>query len=112
MVLNPACLGLLLVRLFLAVLHARWGRRRLKIRMEYLSAGKVSLSIIAVILIVTGGSLLVLGAIPVVVPMIGLPIILFAFGLFARDGIVVAAGYVLILIACVVIFLLQRNLAG
>ena len=89
-----------------------WLRRRLKIRMEYLSAGKVSLSIIAVILIITGGSLLVLGAIPVVVPMMGLPIILFAFGLFARDGAVVAAGYALILIACVVIFLLHRNLAG
>lgn len=89
-----------------------WLRRRLKVRMEYLSTGKISLSIIAVILILTGGSLLVLGAIPVVVPMMGLPIILFAFGLFARDGAVVAAGYVLILIACVMIFLLHRNLAG
>lgn len=42
------------------------------------------------------GSLLILGAIPVAVPLIGLPIAVFAVGIMARDGAVVAAGYLVL----------------
>lgn len=71
---------------------ADWIRRHLHPRCEILASGTLSLSVIAVILILMGGSLLVLGAIPVVAPLVGIPIALFAFGILARDGFVVAAG--------------------
>lgn len=70
--------------------------RHLDARMEWLAAGRASLSVIAVLLIVTGGSLVIVGAIPVAVPLLGLPIAIFAIGIMARDGAVVAAGYVLL----------------
>jgi hypothetical protein len=70
--------------------------RRLDRRMEWLAASRASLSVIAILLILTGGSLVILGAIPVAVPLMGLPIAVFAVGLMARDGAVVAAGYALL----------------
>jgi len=70
--------------------------RHLDVRMEWLAAGRASLTIIAGLLIVAGGSLVFLGAIPVLVPLIGLPIAIFAIGIMARDGAVVAAGYLLL----------------
>jgi hypothetical protein len=70
--------------------------RRLDERMEWLASGRGSLTVIATILIVAGASLLVVGTIPVAVPLVGLPIAVFAIGILARDGAVVAAGYVLI----------------
>ncbi|MGK7651307.1 exopolysaccharide biosynthesis protein [Roseovarius sp. B08] len=75
---------------------ADWIRRHLHPRWEMLSNGNISLSLIAVLLIVTGASLLILGAIPVATPLIGLPVAVFAVGLLGRDGMVVAAGYILI----------------
>ena len=88
---------------------SEWIRRHLHPRWEALSGGHVSLSLIAVILMVTGGSLLVLGAIPVAAPLIGLPVAVFAFGILGRDGMVVAAGYVLIALVVAGIWLLRSN---
>lgn len=73
--------------------------RHLVERMEWLAAGQASLSVIAALLILSGGSLVVLGAIPVAVPLLGLPIAVFAIGITARDGAVVAGGYVLLIAA-------------
>ena len=78
-----------------------WLRRHLHIRMEYISSSRASLSIIALVLIAAGISLIVLGAVPLAVPLTGLPIAVFAFGIPARDGAVVMAGYVM-LVALVV----------
>ncbi|OWY13411.1 exopolysaccharide synthesis protein [Thioclava sp. JM3] len=78
---------------------ADWLRRHMHRRWEPLARGNVSISAIAVILIVTGGSLLILGAIPVTVPLVGLPIAAFSLGILARDGVIVAVGYALLLIA-------------
>lgn len=75
---------------------ADWLRKRLRPRWSALAEGRVSLCIMAVLLIVAGGSLLVLGAIPVTTPLLGLPVAVFALGVLGRDGMVVAAGYVLL----------------
>lgn len=73
-----------------------WLRRRLHIRLEFLSNSRASLNIIALVLILAGLSLIVLGAVPVTVPLTGFPIAVFAFGILARDGAVVAVGYVML----------------
>ncbi|KUP94658.1 exopolysaccharide biosynthesis protein [Tritonibacter horizontis] len=75
---------------------AEWVKRRLHPRWVTLADGQVSLTVIAVILILAGGSLIVLGAIPIATPLIGLPVAIMAFGILGRDGVVVAAGYALI----------------
>ena len=75
---------------------ADWLRKRLRPRWSALAEGRVSLCIMAILLIVAGGSLLVLGAIPVTTPLLGLPVAVFALGVLGRDGMVVAAGYVLL----------------
>jgi len=75
---------------------AEWVRRHLHPRWEAVSSGRVSLSVIAVILMLTGASLMVLGVIPIAAPLIGLPVAVYAFGILGRDGIVVTAGHVLI----------------
>ncbi|WP_306461409.1 exopolysaccharide biosynthesis protein [Thioclava sp. JE_KL1] len=86
---------------------AAWLRRHLHRRWEPLACGSISVSVIAVILIVTGSSLLILGAIPVATPLIGLPIAVFAVGILGRDGIVVAAGYVLLFIVGGTVWLMR-----
>lgn len=83
--------------------------RHLQERMERLAAGRVSLSVIAVVLIVAGGSLVVLGAVPVAVPLIGLPIAVFAIGIMARDGAVVAAGYALLAVTAIGLTAMQMG---
>jgi hypothetical protein len=88
---------------------AEWIRRHLHPRWETLASGDISLSIIAVVLILLGGSLLVLGAIPVAAPLLGVPIAFFALGILVRDGLVVAAGYVLIFLSLAGMWLLQSN---
>lgn len=75
---------------------SRFLSRHLDERMEWLASGRSSLTIIAGVLIVAGASLVIVGTIPVAVPLVGLPIAIFAIGILARDGAVVAAGYVLI----------------
>ncbi|GGG72344.1 hypothetical protein GCM10011415_20470 [Salipiger pallidus] len=75
---------------------ADWLRKRLRPRWSALAEGRVSLSIMAILLMIAGGSLLVLGAIPVMTPLLGLPVAVFALGVLGRDGLVVAAGYVLL----------------
>ena len=72
---------------------AEWLRHRLHIRWEVLARGRISIIVISLILMISGGSLLVLGAIPIATPMMGVPVALFAFGMLARDGVVVALGY-------------------
>ncbi len=72
---------------------AEWLRRRLHVRLEAISGGRVSLGLIAIILVIAGSSLIVVGAVPVATPLFGVPIAVFAFGILARDGAVVLAGY-------------------
>ncbi|WP_375176035.1 exopolysaccharide biosynthesis protein [Pseudooceanicola sp.] len=86
---------------------ADWLRRHLHRRWEGVAAGQVSISIIAVILMITGSSLLILGAIPVAAPLLGVPIAVLAFGVLGRDGVVVTIGYALILAAAVGIWALR-----
>lgn len=90
---------------------ADWIRRHLRPRWEALSGGRLSISLIAVILIVMGGSLVVLGAIPVAAPLVGIPVAFFAFGILTRDGVVVAAGYVLIAAAVAGMWMLESGTA-
>jgi|SRR6056297_3152164 len=73
-----------------------WLRRHLHIRMEHLARGHVSLRLVALFLIVSGGSLPILGAVPVATPFLGLPVAFFALGILSRDGAVVAVGYGLV----------------
>ena len=87
---------------------ADWIRRHLRPRWEILSENNASLSIIAVILIMTSGSLTILGAIPAAAPLDGLPVAAFAFGIPGRDGLVVALGYALIAVISVAMWLMGR----
>ncbi|WP_172331529.1 exopolysaccharide biosynthesis protein [Mangrovicoccus sp. HB161399] len=91
---------------------SRWMRRHLHVRFEALSAGRLSLSLIALVLIAAGGSLIVLGAIPVATPLIGLPVALFAAGILARDGAVVAGGWAALAVSAAVLGFASRQLAG
>ena len=68
--------------------------------------------LVAVILILGGASLLVLGAIPVATPLIGLPVAVYAFGILARDGAVVAAGHVLVLLVAAGLVYLRTQTGG
>lgn len=86
---------------------ADWLRRHLDRRWELVAVGRVSISAIAVILVLSGTSLLVVGAIPVAAPLLGVPIAVFAFGILGRDGVVVTLGYLLILIAVTGIILMR-----
>lgn len=85
---------------------AVWLKRHLHVRMEYLSRGSLSLAVISLILILSGVSLLIVGAVPVATPIMSLPIALFAFGILGRDGAVVAAGYGVYVAATVAVWLL------
>lgn len=78
---------------------ANWLRRHLHVRLEPLASGRASLSVIAAILVLIGGALVVVGGIPVAAPIFGLPVAVFALGVLARDGAVVLAGYVLVLLS-------------
>ena len=91
---------------------AGWLRRRLKVRAAALASGRLSLALIALVLIAAGGSLLVLGAIPVATPLVGLPVAVFALGILARDGYVVAAGWVILGCACATIGATSGTLSG
>tara|TARA_R100000322_G_scaffold66272_7_gene41547 strand:+ start:5218 stop:5793 length:576 start_codon:yes stop_codon:yes gene_type:complete len=88
-----------------------WLRRHLHVRMEYLSGSRVSLTIIALLLMASGASMLVLGALPIAAPIMGLPIAVFAFGILARDGAVVLAGYLMVIAAFAALIYL-RTLIG
>jgi hypothetical protein len=74
-----------------------WVRRRLRPRLTPLAEGAVSLRLIAVLLICTGLAMAVFGAIPVLPPLLGLPVLFFALGLTTRDGAAVALGYLALL---------------
>lgn len=88
-----------------------WLRDRMAIRWEILSRGRASIMVIAVILMICGGSLVVIGAIPIATPLMGVPVTLFAIGLLARDGVVVALAY-LSVIAVTVAFVYIRQQTG
>ncbi|WP_161556176.1 exopolysaccharide biosynthesis protein [Mangrovicoccus ximenensis] len=89
-----------------------WLRRHLHIRCQALSSGRLSLSLIALVLILAGGSLLVLGAIPVATPLVGLPIAIFATGILSRDGAVVAAGWAVLALSASTVLLTSGQLSG
>ena len=71
--------------------------RLLRPRLHVLAAHPVSLSVIAAILILGGLGLAVAGAIPILAPLVGLPLLFFALGLTAGDGRFVAGGYLMVL---------------
>ncbi|MEQ8292191.1 MAG: exopolysaccharide biosynthesis protein [Roseovarius sp.] len=75
----------------------QWLRRHLRPRATTVAEGSVSLRIIAVLLILMGLSMTVLGAIPILPPLMGIPVLFFALGLTTRDGMAVALGYLLLL---------------
>jgi hypothetical protein len=75
-----------------------WLSRHLYERLEWLAVGRWSLTVVALLMIVAGGSLVILGALPIAVPLIGLPIAIFAIGIMAADGIVMVTGYILLLV--------------
>ncbi|WP_244641036.1 exopolysaccharide biosynthesis protein [Allosediminivita pacifica] len=87
-------------------------RRFLHVRLTSLAEGRASLSVVAVILMLGGGSLLVLGAIPVATPLIGLPVAVYAFGIIARDGAVVAGGHVLVVLVTAGIWYFRAQTGG
>ncbi len=91
---------------------AEWLRRHLDVRFQSLANVRASLAVVAVILILGGASLLVLGAIPVATPLIGLPVAVYAFGILARDGAVVAAGHVLVLLVAAGLVYLRTQTGG
>ncbi|MEC7764045.1 MAG: exopolysaccharide biosynthesis protein [Pseudomonadota bacterium] len=90
---------------------AEWMRHRLRIRWELLSRGRISIIAISIIMMVSGASLLVIGAVPIATPLMGIPIALFAFGLLARDGVMVLFGYATV-IAVTAAFYYIRTQAG
>ncbi|MGS4948214.1 exopolysaccharide biosynthesis protein [Meridianimarinicoccus sp. RP-17] len=71
--------------------------RFLEARWQWLAAGRVSVVAIGFLVTLAGLSLLVIGVIPVLVPLMGLPVAVFAMGLMAEDGAVVAGGYGLLI---------------
>ena len=75
----------------------QWLSHRLRPRATPLAEGSVSLRIIALLLILLGLSMTVLGAIPILPPLMGIPVLFFALGLTTRDGAAVALGYLLLL---------------
>lgn len=89
---------------------ADWLKRHMQARWNCLSESTSSRALISVILIVTGGSLIVLGAIPIAVPLLGLPLAVFALGILGRDGVVVAIGYALFASMAFIIWMLWRSL--
>lgn len=74
-----------------------WLSRRLRPRATFLAEGSVSLRLIAALLILMGLSMAVLGAIPILPPLMGIPVLFFALGLTTRDGAAVILGYLLLL---------------
>ncbi|WP_138468904.1 exopolysaccharide biosynthesis protein [Poseidonocella sp. HB161398] len=91
---------------------AAWLGRHLHVRLQVLSAGRLSLSLIALVLILAGSSLLVLGAIPVATPLLGVPVAIFAIGILSRDGAVVAAGWAVLALAVSTLGTVPGELAG
>lgn len=78
----------------------RWVRARL----SFLVYGWLSLWLIALILILTSGVIIVIGAIPGLPFLLALHVLAFGLGMTSGDGLLVAAGYV--------IFLPAATLAG
>ena len=81
----------------------------MRMRAEWLAQGSVTLSVVAVILMISGGSLVVLGAIPVATPLMGLPVALYALGILARDGVVVGIAHVLVVAVSALGFYIQLS---
>jgi hypothetical protein len=74
----------------------QWLRRHLRPRVLALAEGAVSLRLIAVLLVCAGLVMAVMGAIPILPPLMGIPVLFFALGLTTRDGAAVALGYLLL----------------
>jgi hypothetical protein len=73
-----------------------WLRRRLRPRATALAEGAVSLRVMALALVAAGLLMAVFGAIPVLPPLLGVPVLFFALGLTTRDGAAVGLGYLLL----------------
>lgn len=71
--------------------------RILKPRFTSLVRNPLSIFAIAALLIVGGLSMIVIGAIPILSPLVGLPVLCFALGVTAADGRFILAGYALVL---------------
>lgn len=86
--------------------------RILKVRLEPLAVSRLAICLIGVALILAGLSLLVVGAIPMATPLLGLPIAVFSVGLLCRDGLAVIGGWVMLALAAGAIFAAGHSLAG
>lgn len=84
----------------------------LKVRLEPLAVSRPAVTLIGLALIVAGLSLLIIGAIPVATPLLGLPVAIFSVGLLTRDGMAVAGGWILLGAAAMTIFAAGQTLAG
>lgn len=72
---------------------AAFVRPILRPRLTFLASGPISLRIIAVVLILSGLTMLAIGWIPGLPFVLSLHVLLFGLGLTARDGLAVALGY-------------------
>lgn len=75
-----------------------WLSGRLSGSLSPLATGKASLTVIAFLLIVAGAAMTVLGAVPILAPLVGLPILLFSVGILSGDGRAVLAGHALLVL--------------
>lgn len=84
----------------------------LKVRLEPLAVSRPAVTLIGLALILSGLSLIIVGAIPVATPLLGLPVAIFSVGLLTRDGMAVAGGWIVLGLAVLTIFAAGQTLAG
>lgn len=84
----------------------------LKVRFAPLADSRLAVTLIGIALILAGLSLLVIGAIPVATPLLGLPVAIFSVGLLTRDGMAVAGGWIVLGLAVMTILAAGQTLAG
>lgn len=102
-----------LSRLLTRIRPAAWQiSKRMKVRYVTLSSGWLSMTLIAAALILGGLSMLILGAIPVAAPLLGLPIAVFSLGILTGDGMAIAGGWVLLGCAAAGIVAAGQAIAG
>jgi hypothetical protein len=74
-----------------------WLERLVCPRAAFLAEGAVALKIAALAMVLLGILMIVIGFIPALPFLLGLPVLCFGIGMTARDGYVMALGYALIL---------------
>ena len=75
----------------------KWLRRRTRERGRVFATGPVALRVLAATMAATGVAMISMGWIPVIPPLLGIPLALFAIGLTERDGAFVLAGYAMLI---------------